>query len=411
MLKINTNYLLVSSISLIFFIFPMAKAVGGLGTIFLLVFGFFIFIKDFSKNKIEPKFFLVGSPFFILFLLALLGMFHGSAEWGDRFDFIVKSLRYPAIFFGAYFLYRFGLKNIAIYSFSLSMVATLCMVYASVFIKLPWAPQVPQMWGGDHTMWGDYITQNIMMSFFAVWMFHQSLENHLKSVKYVCAVLFVCAAIAVVALSYGRTGYVMLFAAFLSYCFCRFSNWQIRVVACVVAGVSVLMLYFCVEAFKIRVDQAYLELINANGQNSLSSIGARLHMWSTAWGMGRDALWFGVGSGSYASEWCSKVNDAMWCAVGKHPHNNFLLIFASNGIFALLAYILVFVGAAFLIIKKYTTDYLLVVVFLVILLIDSFLNGPFWNIREANFFTLIAAVVLVTVFEGVMESGGDCKNL
>ena len=52
-------------------------------------------------------------------------------------------------------------------AFMAAMGFILASVYANVFWQLPWSVTQNQGWGGDHTVVGDYITQNIMMVFFA----------------------------------------------------------------------------------------------------------------------------------------------------------------------------------------------------------------------------------------------------
>lgn len=382
----------------LFFLFPMAKAIGNLGAVFMLIAGLFFLLKDLRCKKFERGILVIGAPFIIIFMLAIVGAFYGDAAWELKIDFLLKALRYPVIFFGAYFLYRFDLGGVALKSFSASIIVILAMVYASVAIQLPWAPNIQKGWGGDHAIFGDYITQNIMVSFFAVLMLHLSLQSQQRIIRIACAALFVLASIAVMALSYGRTGYVMLLTAFLGYCLCFFKNRHWRVAACLLTIFSFAGLYFGVDNFQNRINLAYSELMSADGQNSLTSIGARLLMWSTAWDIGWANLWWGVGSGSYTAEWCARVNESAWCEIGQHPHNNFLLLFASNGIFSAIIYGFILLSAVFLFLKRSSGDCYIGLVFLIILFLDSLLNGAFWNIREANFFTLIGASVLVIIF-------------
>lgn len=393
--------LLFYSLCAIFFLFPMAKSFGNIGSAMLLLFGIIFFLKDFSFNVVYKTNLLIGLPFFILFILASIGVFYGESGWSDKIDYSLKSLRYLAIFFGAYLIFRLNCANFVLRSFSISMVFTLLMVYLSVIFVLPWAPQVPPAFEGDHTIWGDYITQNIMISFFAVWMLHQGLEVRNYKKRFVYGALFLLSMIAVLTLSYGRTGYVMAFGAFMGYGFFRFSDWRLRVAVFLLCIFAIIVLYFSVDVFRERLNLGYAEFMNADGKESLTSIGARILMWKTAWSIGWSSPWWGVGSGSYALEWCARMGDQDWCDVGQHPHNHFLLLFASNGIFAFLAYLSIFLGAIFVVIKKYTDEYFLLIIFLIILLIDSMLNGPFWNIREANFFTLMGALVLAKVLEKI----------
>lgn len=396
------NYFLLTLVVFIYFLFPMAKAVGAFGSLFLLIVGVFFFLKDLRGNLIPRGVVIASFPFIALFLLSLFGALYGMAATQEKIDYIIKSLRYLVIFFGAHFLFRLNFFGVALQSFSVSMAVTLAMVYMSVVFVLPWAPHVPQTWGGDHTIWGDYITQNIMMSFFAIWMLHQAFEGRRKEIKALYFILFALASIAVLALSYGRTGYVMLITAFLGYCFLSLKYWRWRILVCLMVVASVFVLYFWVDAFHSRVNQAYIEFLTTDKKN-LTSIGARLLMWETALEIGWNNFWWGVGSGSYAAEWCGIVEELSWCGVGQHPHNHFLLLFASNGIFAFLLYSFLILSGVFLIFKKHTKSHLLLFVYLSILLVDSLLNGPFWNIREANFFTLIGAIVLAMIFREITQ--------
>lgn len=387
------NVFFILLVVLVFFIFPASKAVGTVGSFLLFLFGLFFFIKDCYNDPGKLKFLKISSPLLFLFLIICVGLIYGEASYTEKIDYFVKSLRFPAIFFAGYLLYKFNLSDIAIKCFSASMLMTLLMVYVSIFIPLPWAKNVPQEWGGNQTIWGDYITQNIMMSFFALIVFHKAFEE--KANKYIFFVLFFLSAWAILTLSFGRTGYVMLFSSIIGYIFLKFENWKIRFLVIVISFAVAVAAYFFVDLFRARVDLAYMQFVTADDK-TLNSVGARLLMWKTAFKIGVDNFWFGVGSGAYELEWCARVVGEEWCAVGKHPHNQFLLIFASNGFFAFLGYFCFFIICFYFSFKRIKFSELFFG-FLTILIVDSFLNAPFWNVREANFFTLIASVFFAKI--------------
>lgn len=383
----------------IYALFPMFKAVGAIGSAVLLLLGLGAMLKGGVVKAHLLQLFPLALPFLVLFALSVLGMFYGTADMPERWDYLSKSLRFVALISGGYFLYRCNLEKLALKAFCASMAVTMCLVYASVFIPMPWAPQVEQQWGGDHTMWGDYITQNIMMVFFAVCLLHGALQASTKAHRVVLGIGFVLASVCILVLSVGRTGYVMLFGALLVYAFVAHAGWKLRLLALGVAVTVVFLLYTQVTAFQARVDLAYAEFMAADGKNTITSIGARLLMWSTAVQLGWEHLWWGVGSGSYAGQWCAVMNDAAWCDIGQHPHNQFLLLFASNGIFAVLAYLSIFIGGLYCVSRSQSPQRLVVLMFLMLLGIDSVLNGPFWNVREANFFAMLGSVVFALLLK------------
>ncbi|BBM85706.1 O-antigen ligase family protein [Candidatus Uabimicrobium amorphum] len=69
----------------------------------------------------------------------------------------------------------------------------------------------------------------------------------------------------------------------------------------------------------------------------------RLYMWESTWDMTSDYLWSGVGSGKFIEQYPLYRNKEEYTIsdsrVATHPHNDFLLIVAENGIFILALFI------------------------------------------------------------------------
>ena len=85
-------------------------------------------------------------------------------------------------------------------------------------------------------------------------------------------------------------------------------------------------------------------------------------------------------------------------------HNQFLFFGVDGGIILVIAYLSVFV-APLLYMRKYGWEKnRLMIPFLFILMIDSLFNAPFWNVREAHFFTMIGGLMWAILLRNARDS-------
>ena len=105
-------------------------------------------------------------------------------------------------------------------------------------------------------------------------------------------------------------------------------------------------------------------------------------------------LW-GHGTASYRVLSELIYTDPGVCAVSCfHPHNQFLFLAVEFGLLGLLIYLMLMqraLVAAFELSTRYRN---LLVAFLAILFVDSFINGPFWVTTERHLFASVLPLLM-----------------
>lgn len=272
-------------------------------------------------------------------------------------------------------------------AFLAGMGFILASVYANVLWQLPWSVTQNQGWGGDHTVVGDYITQNIMMVFFATAAIARGrlTAGWQRWAWWTCAAL---AAVAVTQLSQGRTGYLLLCVAAVSYVFFALQGGRRWVVlgSLVVAMASVLL------TSQIVRDRIGLGLSEAAASSSMeiTSIGGRVNFWKHTWQLVQQKPLQGWGTGSYHTVWCQHVTQEDWCWFGGwHPHNQYLFFWMENGVLGLALFLLLVSAPARASAHAAERDRPLLWVFTLIFAVDSLINSPLFSGRESHFFVML----------------------
>lgn len=272
-------------------------------------------------------------------------------------------------------------------AFLAGMGFILVSVYASVFWQLPWSVTQNQGWGGDHTVVGDYITQGVMMTFFAT----AAVARGRAAVGWQRWAWWVCAALAAVAvtqLSKGRTGYLLLCVAAVIYVFLALQGLRRWVVLCSLAGAMALALL----TSQLVHDRIALGLNEAAASDSMetNSIGGRVNFWKHTWQLVQQKPLQGWGTGSYHTVWCQQVTQEGWCGFGGwHPHNQYLFFWMENGVLGLALFLLLVSAPACASARAAGRDRPLLWAFTLIFAVDSLINSPLFSGRESHFFVLL----------------------
>ncbi len=272
-------------------------------------------------------------------------------------------------------------------AFMVSMGLILVSIYANVFWQLPWSVTQNEGWGGDHTVVGDHITQNIMMVFFSVVAIARghSARSWRRWVWWIAAVL---AAVAVTQLSQGRTGYLLLCVAAACYVFLALrgsARWMVLGSLALAIG-SVLATSHTVRA---RVTLGLDEVAKSSSME-ITSIGGRVNFWKHTAQLIQEKPLQGWGTGSYHSVWCQRVTQEGWCWFGGwHPHNQYLFFWMENGVLGLVLFVLLVSASARASVSAQTLDRPLLWSFSVVFAVNSLINSSLFSGRESHFFILL----------------------
>ena len=379
---------------LLFFLFPTMTSWSNAALLLLLV-TWLLGVKQiqpYETIKHNPILWILTG----LVIVVLLGLLYTPAptEWTSQ------NLRKYARFFYAVVLATLlignrRLQKLALSGFVLAMLFMVASTWLNIWFLLPWSASQVLGWGVSHHVFGDYITQNVMVSFFSVMAFYKFVTTpHPQRWFWLIAALL--SAISVTHLSQGRTGIVVLVAGYsaliVGLLHISIKKRILLVFALLVALITLLATSSIIQS---RFELGAQEL-SSSTQDRFSSIGHRVNNYKTTTQMIMDAPIIGHGTGAYHTEICRYLVPGDDCSIFQwHPHNQFLFFGADHGLIGVLLYgglILWMFRMAFK-----TSEHkarILMLALASILLFNSMINSPWWSSRESQFFSYMLALAI-----------------
>lgn len=280
-------------------------------------------------------------------------------------------------------------QRVALNAFAAAMGVTVGLTW----LRLVWPHPMLGEQGG--AIFGDHITQNVMVAFFTVLAFVKAREATSQKWKIAWGLIMLLAIASITHYSTGRTGQLLLFAAWASYVI-----WVMRGVRLVlglvflvtVAGIS----YSSSGFLQGRFQQAIAEARNAEA-DPFSSIGHRLHNYKTTPRMIAEKPLLGHGTASFHKEICRFLDKPETCPVyERHPHNQFLFFAADHGLVGAALYFAFVMGLFLTAVRSRAaqSSRVLLVALATLLLFNSLINSPLYSSRESQFFIFMAALLL-----------------
>ena len=338
-----------------------------------------------------------------LFFWVCVGSIYSLSTWDDALG--TNFNKYSKLFFGVFLiaiLLNKRAREYAFFAFPVGMFFVLISTYLNIWFEVPWSVTKNQGWGVDHTVFGNYITQNIMMSFFALQGIFFIFTNEIRWRKWFWIIVTGLAIISIMYLSSGRTGYVVLLAGIILYIvFALPKKWSwLGVIAIVLASLVAFSTSSRVqERYELAISETQL-IFEQNSRGELptfSSIGARWYMWMKSLELVQERPILGWGLGSHGIKWCEKAPEPVWCQVGDTtPHNQFIFFAVELGIVGLILFLLLISTLCWAGWQggKYRP---LMMGFIAIFLVDSMVNASLWNAREYNFFILMMCLLYTMI--------------
>lgn len=280
-------------------------------------------------------------------------------------------------------------------AFAVGSVVTVVSTYANIWFQVPWSDSHNQGMGVTHHVFNDYIAQGLAMSFFTALALVIAIDARSKAVRWAWVLVAAFTAFSITHLLQGRTGQVVLLAMFCALAWVAAPPaWRWRALALV--ALAAVLLFLSSPLLRDRVTTMFAEFSQYTDAGVLTtSTGYRLDMWKNALDMFIGSPLWGHGTASYRVLSEQVYADAAVCAVScVHPHNQFLFFAVEFGLLGLAAYLLLFqrsLTAAFDLSVRYRN---LLVAFLAILFVDSFINGPFWVTTERHLFASVLPLLL-----------------
>ncbi len=280
-------------------------------------------------------------------------------------------------------------------AFAVGSVITVTSTYANIWFEVPWSDSHNQGLGVTHHVFNDYIAQGLAMSFFTALALVIAIDAREKSIRWAWVLVAAFTVFSITHLLQGRTGQVVLFAMFCALAAVAVpAAWRWRALVLVVLATAVL--FFSSTLLRERVTSLFAEFSQYTDAGVFTtSTGYRLDMWKNALEMFMSNPLWGHGTAGYRVLSERIYADTVVCAVScVHPHNQFLLLAVDFGVLGLVGYVLL-LQRSFMASFELTVRYRnLLVAFLAILFVDSFINGPFWVTTERHLFASVLPLLL-----------------
>lgn len=286
-------------------------------------------------------------------------------------------------------------QRAALNGFCLAMLFILASTWMNVWLVLPWSETRTPGWGVSHHVFGDYITQNVMMSFFAVLLLHRAIVTRQLPRRLGYLTVFVLAFISITHLSAGRTGYLLLGTA-LTACLMVVMRGRARLLGVVLTLAAGVLALATSEMAWSRVDAALQEGRALFSSDRTSSIGHRIYNYTTTPRLIAERPLIGHGTGAYHQEICRMLDSDSDCSTYSwHPHNQFLFLGADHGLMGVLAFVAIMACMVATALRSSDAQgRALLATLAAMLFVDSLINSPLWSSRESQFFMYMLALLV-----------------
>lgn len=334
-------------------------------------------------------------PSLCLFALVVVGIAYTAAPRSTIGTHLYVYSKFLLLLMLLTLLHEPRWQNRALTAFAAGSLVTLVSTYANIWVEVPWSDSHERGFGVSHNIFNDYIAQGLAMSFFTALAVVYALEAKGRAARLAWSVVAVFAVFSITHLLQGRTGQAVLLVMFCALALVSVPVvWRWRSLGLVLLLMAVL--FASSPLLRERIVSGFAEFGQYRDGGVVStSIGARLDMWKNAWDMFLASPLWGHGTGGYRVLSLQIYGDAGQCAVScVHPHNQFLFFAAEHGLLGVLAYAWLLQRALSAGLALQGRYRLLVVAFMAILLVDSFINGPFWVTTERHFFASMMPLLL-----------------
>lgn len=335
----------------------------------------------------------VSLPLLVLYAIILLGAVYTTAPWRVVLDHWLKYDKLLLMVIAISLLAQDGKTRERCWTaFTIAALFTLASSYLSIWWWLPWSRAQTLGWGGDHSVFKDYITQSVLMALLMLRGLYLALRANVAWQRgawlAVAALAFVCNT----QLLYGRTGYVATAVAVLAFVLALVPvrRWwmALALVAVLLAGAVLLS-----PTIVPRVALGLKEL--GEVPETTTSIGPRLYFLHYGLDLFWQKPWLGWGTGAYHGEFCRIATTPEWCAAGSfHPHNQFLFFMVEHGIPGLLAFAAVFAAALWQAARMERLDRAVAFAFVGVACVGSLTHSGIWLANEGLAYSFGLVLVL-----------------
>lgn len=376
----------------LFLLFPLAMGLSNVVLLLVLI-GFAVtFNAGYLKRETWswPAIWLMA-----LFAVVLIGTLYTPAPW----HWVSVNLsKYAKFVYAVVLMLLFARfpqwQKRALWAFVTAMLFVLVSTWLNVWLVLPWSATKTPGWGLSHHVFGDYITQNVMVSFLVVFAL-SSVQRPLRSrSSFFWLLVAVLGAVSITHLSSGRTGVLLLLAGLVSWMLVRWGGKKLLI------GLPVLVFLVAgalasSSVMRERIALGWSEFAKRD-LDVMSSVGHRAYNYRIVPKLIVESPVVGHGTGAYHTEICRFLDKPEWCDIFRwHSHNQFLFFGADHGLVGVLLYVALLVSL-YLVARRseHPQARVLLASLTSILLVDSMINTPLFSSRESHFFLFMMALLV-----------------
>lgn len=379
-------------IPVFFFFLPINVGLSNVILLLILV-GFVItFNRDYFKRDSWswPAIWLIA-----LFAVVLVGVTYSPAPWSWVSINLSKYAKFVYAVALILLLMRFPKwQNRAMLGFVAAMFFVLISTWLNIWFVLPWSVTKTPGWGMSHHVFGDYITQNIMMSFFVVFALSKIQRPWVGRVAVFWAIVALLGAVSITHLSSGRTGVLLLIIGLASFVFVHFGDKKSWVILPVMTALIIGVLLSS-TLMRDRIALGWSEF-SKRDVDVMSSIGHRSYNYKTVPQMIAERPLIGHGTGAYHTEICRFLDHYDWCDTFRwHPHNQYLFFGADHGLLGIFLYLMLLASLyRMALLGDDVNIKIWLITFVNILAINGMINTPLFSSIESHFFLYMMALLV-----------------
>lgn len=341
----------------------------------------------------------------ILFAVIFLGVSYSNAPFDEIRRTLTKYARLLYAPIAIAVLVDGRWRRRALLAWMLSMLLTLLLSYLHSVWAFPLARATRERELDDHFIFKHHITQNVMMSVFAIAAFAQAWRlraqrlagaNVAAQWTWLWIAVAFAAAVNVLFFVLGRTGYLTLLVNLVVVVLVAFVAAKDRRLMVVAASLMVIGIGAAVNSQTVhsRLQAAINEVESSQERGISTSMGQRMEYASKSIDLIKTRPILGWGTGSYAMEYCRIAKSPEWCKLGAYnPHNQFLFFAVQFGLLGLVALVAWIVLAGVAMQKLPLADRLLGFSLLATLCVHSMLDSPLYIVTEGTWYPLMLGIL------------------
>ena len=376
----------------VFFAFPVMMAVANVAMALVLV--LWLFAGAFPDRWKEIRHNPVAVAALALYGVIAFGALYSPAPSSDILLHLEKYAKLLIAVVLMSLLVQPEWPRRCMQAFVWAMGFILASTWLSVWWEVPWSNTHTRGFGVSHHVFGDYITQNVMMAFFALLALLRAWHAPRWSGRTAWGAVALLASVSITHLSDGRTGYLLLAVVVVVFALTALKG-RVAWLTLILATALMLLALFSSGHMRDRFTLAVEEAQRVD-QDRFTSIGNRVYLYKTVPALIAQKPLLGHGTGAYHGEICRMASTEQGCHIWVkwHPHNQFLFFAADHGALGLMAY-LALLGSLLWRAGR-TTDpqtRVLLIGLTGLLVADSMVNSPLWSGRESHFFVYMMALL------------------